>query len=164
MNKFINIILFLQYLFYKIYIFLFPIDGFDVLIKNHDNVIINNLFYYVNFIKHFHLWFIKPINENWIVRLKLNNKYFINHYNNDERIYYMLDDKEWKNNNIMMLKVNNKEINIINYNYDCLISDVLNFEIGNINDDDDIYYMNISLNEVNIKFKEINNKKLYELI
>ena len=48
----------------------------------------------------------------------------------------------------------NNEINIINYNYDCLISDVLNFEIGNINDDDNIYYMNMSLDEVNIKFKE----------
>lgn len=163
MKFIIKILLYFQYLFYKIFIFLFPIDGFDVLINYKDKTIIKNFFFYVNFIKHFHLLFRKPNSEKWIVRLNLNNHYFINHYDNNEVIYYMLDDNEWKNNNLISFKVNDKNINIVKYNYNCLIKDILDFELDKYNDEDKIQCMNLDFDDIEYIIKDVKDKQLKEL-
>lgn len=163
MNFIIKLFIIIQYILFEIFNKLFPIENFDILIKLHDKYFIKNYFYFANLIKHFHLWMKKPINENWVVRLKKNNKYYINHYNNDERIYYMFDVDDWVINNIMMFKVNDKNINIAKYSNNALIEDILYFEIGYIKDDDTIKYMNMLFDSYEFKVGEIKNKKLCEL-
>lgn len=163
MSIIINFLLFIQCLFFEIFNRIFPIEGFCILIKLHDNIVIKNYFFYANLIKHLHLWFKKPINENWIVRLKKNNKYFINHYDNDEKIYNMFNVNNWEPNCIMMFKVNNKIINTIKYSNNSLIEDILYFELEKINDDDEIIYMNLLFDEYKFKVGEIKNKTLKEL-
>lgn len=169
---FIECYLFIQYLYYSIVNKLVIFNNcliYDNNTKQDKTLLINiiNIMYYFklhklidslsNQINKLNNQFNKP---NKIIRID-KDKYYI--YNNKSLNEIINSKNENIKHKISVLMINGKNINIVKYNGDCKLKDIVNFEVGYCNDEFNIEYMNDEFDEFNNKLKDIGDKSLVDI-
>ena len=170
---FIGVYLFIQYLYYSIVNKLVIFNNCLIYNNNtnQDKTIL------INFINILHYFKIHKLIESLSNQInKLNNQF--NQCNKIIRVdkdkYYIYNNKSLneiinlKNEDIKhkisVLMINGKNINIVKYNGDCKLKDIVNFEVGYWDDEFNIEYMNEDFDEFNNKLKDIGDKSLVDML
>lgn len=170
---FIEVYLFIQYLYYSIVNKLVIFNNcliYDNNTKQDKTLLIN----VINIMHYFKLH--NLINSLSYQMNKLNNQF--NKPNKTIRIdkdkYYIYNNKSLNDiinsknedikHKISVLMINGKNINIVKYNGDCKLKDIVSFEVGYCDDEFNIEYMNEDFDEFNNKLKDIGDKSLVDIL
>ena len=170
---FIGVYLFIQYLYYSIVNKLVIFNN-CLIYNNNTNQDKTILINFINILHYFKIHKLieslsNQINKlnnqfnqcNKIIRVDKDKYYIYNNKSLNEIINLKTEDIKHK---ISVLMINGKNINIVKYNGDCKLKDIVNFEVGYCDDEFNIEYMNEDFDEFNKKLKDIGDKSLVDML